>query len=237
MDDNAGGKRARDTHGAGPDAKTARTGEPLPSPQQERRHPAADAKSRAEAVASRDADVMNTTRKSDPNLPSVPDDVLGLPRGVFCKSLSFLADFEAPSGLLEISMSSKSFRAAALDCILWKEMCDKKWKTKFGHRFRMERAKKDDEQKDARNDSEFDLFVYRLRLRFVRTQRQCPTKSNAPRPASGTTATGTSSRCPPPIASLSPTCANLVGALVFGSCDPIAYSSPLMSDPGSNDRR
>ena len=74
-------------------------------------------------------------------------------------SLSFLADAEAPSELLEISASCKSFRAAALDCILWKEMCDKKWKTKFGYRFRMERAKTDAERNNGDDIVEFDLFV------------------------------------------------------------------------------
>ena len=74
-------------------------------------------------------------------------------------TLDFLADGEVPSELLEISKSSKSFRAAALDNIIWKEMCDQKWKTEFGYQFRMERAKTDAERKDGGNDSEFDLSV------------------------------------------------------------------------------
>ena len=78
--------------------------------------------------------------------------------GLLVVTLGFLADSEAPSELLEISKSCKSFRAAALDNIIWKEMCDQKWKAKFGYQFRMERAKKDAEE-DAGNDSEFDLFV------------------------------------------------------------------------------
>ena len=49
-------------------------------------------------------------------------------------------------------MSCKSFRAAALDNIIWREMCDQKWKAKFGYRFRMERAKKDAERKDGGDD-------------------------------------------------------------------------------------
>lgn len=77
-------------------------------------------------------------------------------------ALSFLADAEDPSDLLDISTSSKSFRTAALDSIIWKDVCDRKWKTKFGHSFRMERAKKDAENKGKGGDgpnSDFDLSV------------------------------------------------------------------------------
>ena len=74
-------------------------------------------------------------------------------------TLGFLADAEAPSEFLEISKSSKSFRAAALDNIIWREMCDQKWKAKFGYNFRMRRAKEDAKRKDGGDDSEFDLFV------------------------------------------------------------------------------
>ena len=78
--------------------------------------------------------------------------------GLLVVTLGFLADAEVPSELLEISKSSKSFRAAALDNIIWREMCDQKWKTKFGYQFRMERAKKDVEEYVG-DDSEFDLLV------------------------------------------------------------------------------
>ena len=37
-------------------------------------------------------------------------------------------------------------------------MCDRKWKAKFGYRFRMDQAKTDAKQ-DCGGDSEFDLFV------------------------------------------------------------------------------
>ena len=169
MNDNAGlagygspgGKRGRDTGNevevGGPDAKNARTGDTN-----------AEARNRTEAAASHYADTNAptcTTRRSNPKLPSVSDEVLGLPRGVFCKSLSFLADAEVPSELLEISKASKSFRAAALDNIIWKEICDKKWKTKFGYRFRMERAANDDERKNGDDISEFDRSVSSSSLR------------------------------------------------------------------------
>ena len=107
MNDNAGvachgspGKRGRDTDNevevGGPDAKNARTGDTN-----------AEARNRTEAAASHYADMNGAsciTRKSKPKPPSVSDGVLALPRGVFCKSLSFLTDVEAPSELLEISV-------------------------------------------------------------------------------------------------------------------------------------
>ena len=103
MNDNAGlacqdspGKRGRDTEDevevGGPDAKNARTGDTN-----------AEARNRTEAAASHYTDMngaSSTTRKATPKLPSVLDEVLGLPRGVFWKSLSFLTDIEAPSELL-----------------------------------------------------------------------------------------------------------------------------------------
>ena len=79
--------------------------------------------------------------------------------GLLVVTLGFLADGEAPSELLEISVSCKSFRAAALDNIIWREMCDQKWKTKFGYRFRMDRAKTDAKRMVGGDNSEFDLFV------------------------------------------------------------------------------
>ena len=42
-------------------------------------------------------------------------------------ALSFVVDAEAPNELLQTSMTSKSFRAAALSSIIWKELCDSKW--------------------------------------------------------------------------------------------------------------
>ena len=85
--------------------------------------------------------------------------------GILVVTLGFLADAESPSELLEISKSSRSFRAAALDNIIWKEMCDKKWKTKFGYRFRMERAANDDERKNGDDISKFARSVSSSSLR------------------------------------------------------------------------
>ncbi len=73
-------------------------------------------------------------------------------------ALSFLADTEDPSDLLEISKSSKSFRSAALDSIIWRNTCDPKWKTVFGYSFQLERAKKD-AGKTSGDVSEFDHLV------------------------------------------------------------------------------
>ena len=63
-------------------------------------------------------------------------------KDIVATALSFVADAHAPTELLQTSMTSKSFRAAALSSIIWKELCDSKWKTKFRYQYRMERAEK-----------------------------------------------------------------------------------------------
>jgi len=63
-------------------------------------------------------------------------------KDIVATALSFVADADAPTELLQTSMTSKSFRAAALSSIIWKELCDTKWKTKFGYQRRMEWAEK-----------------------------------------------------------------------------------------------
>mmetsp|Transcript_7101 Transcript_7101/g.17016 ORF Transcript_7101/g.17016 Transcript_7101/m.17016 type:complete len:328 (-) Transcript_7101:158-1141(-) len=89
----------------------------------------------------------NNESSSTPGRPVPNNDNLPIveafgTKDIVATALSFVADADVPTELLKTSMTSKSFRAAALSSIIWKELCDSKWKTKFGYQRRMEQAEK-----------------------------------------------------------------------------------------------
>lgn len=85
---------------------------------------------------------------------------------VVATTMLFIADAEAPAELLRVSMTSKSFRAAALSNIVWKEICNIKWRTKFGYKYRMERAENEGATmaKDERREFWYRQYQKELKL-------------------------------------------------------------------------
>ena len=68
---------------------------------------------------------------------------------VVSTTLSFVADADAPELLLQMSTISRSFRTAAISDFIWKELCDQKWRLKFGYKNRMNQANIDAKKDDA----------------------------------------------------------------------------------------
>ena len=85
---------------------------------------------------------------------------------VVANTMLFIADAEAPAELLHVSMTSKSFRAAALSNIVWKELCSIKWRAKFGYKYRMERAENEEAAMAKDDGREFWYRQYQKELKL-----------------------------------------------------------------------